>query len=326
MCMCTAATYKTKDFYFGRTLDYEFSYGDEVTVTPRNYPFQFRYMGEKSSHYAIIGMAHVVGDYPLYYDGINEKGVGMAGLNFVGNAVYQEVSDNRENVAQYEFIPWILTQSASVKEARELLGKMNLVGTPFNEKLPSAGLHWIIADKDEAITVECMADGLHVYDNPVGVLTNNPPFETQMFLLNNYMNLSEKQPENHFSEKLPLKTYSRGMGALGLPGDLSSASRFAKVAFTKMHAISGEGEAESVSQFFHILGSVDQQRGCCEVAEEKYEITLYTSCCNADRGIYYYTTYDNHQITAVDMHHEDLDGSSLSRYPLVTGEQIRWVN
>lgn len=93
-----------------------------------------------------------------------------------------------------------------------------------------------------------------------------------------------------------------------------------------MHAISGEGEAESVSQFFHILGSVDQQRGCCEVAEGKYEITLYTSCCNADRGIYYYTTYDNHQITAVDMHRTDLDGSSLSRYPLVTGEQIRWVN
>lgn len=116
------------------------------------------------------------------------------------------------------------------------------------------------------------------------------------------------------------------MGALGLPGDLSSASRFAKVAFTKMHAISGEGEAESVSQFFHILGSVDQQRGCCEVAEGKYEITLYTSCCNADRGIYYYTTYDNHQITAVDMHRTDLNGSSLSRYPLVTGEQIRWVN
>ena len=110
--------------------------------------------------------------------GSTKRDVGMAGLNFVGNAVYQEVSDNRENVAQYEFIPWILTQSASVKEARELLGKMNLVGTPFNEKLPSAGLHWIIADKDEAITVECMADGLHVYDNPVGVLTNNPPFET----------------------------------------------------------------------------------------------------------------------------------------------------
>ena len=83
--MCTAATYKTKDFYFGRTLDYEFSYGDEVTVTPRNYKIPFRYMGEMESHYAMIGMAYVAEDYPLYYDAVNEKGVGMAGLNFVGN-------------------------------------------------------------------------------------------------------------------------------------------------------------------------------------------------------------------------------------------------
>ena len=91
--MCTAATYKTQDFYFGRTLDYEFSYGDEITVTPRNYPFHFRHMSEVVSHYAMIGMAHVAGDYPLYYDAVNEKGLAMAGLNFVGNAVYQEVEE-----------------------------------------------------------------------------------------------------------------------------------------------------------------------------------------------------------------------------------------
>lgn len=76
--MCTAATYKTKDFYMGRTLDYEFSYGDEITVTPRNYPFHFRHMEELENHYAIIGMAHVADDYPLYYDAVNEKGLGMA--------------------------------------------------------------------------------------------------------------------------------------------------------------------------------------------------------------------------------------------------------
>ena len=189
---------------------------------------------------------------------------------------------------------------------------MNLVATPFSEQLPSAQLHWIIADEKSSITVECMADGLHIYDNPVGVLTNNPPFDQQMFMLNNYMNLSPKQPENKFSKDLDFNAYSRGMGALGLPGDLSSASRFAKVAFTKMNSVSGDGEEESVSQFFHILGSVDQQRGCCEVEEGKYEITIYTSCCNATKGIYYYTTYNNHQITAVDMHREKLDGDKLS--------------
>ena len=196
--MCTAATYRTKDFYFGRTLDYECNYGEEVTITPRNYPFAFRHMGEVKTHYAIIGMAHVAADYPLYYDAINEKGLGMAGLNFVGNAKYQEVEQGRENVAQFEFIPWILSQCSSVEEAKEKLGRMNLVGTTFNEYFPAAQLHWLIADKESAITVECMEDGLHVYDNPVGVMTNNPPFPTQMFLLNNYMGLSPRQPQNQF--------------------------------------------------------------------------------------------------------------------------------
>ena len=281
--MCTAAVYRTKDTYFGRTLDYEFSYGDEVTITPRNYPLKFRHIGAIEKNYAILGMAHVVGDYPLYYDAINEKGLGMAGLNFVGNAVYQELS---------------------------------------NESLPTAQLHWMIADTKDCIVVECMADGLHVYDNPAEVLTNNPPFPQQMFLLNQYMHLSPNQPENHFSDKLDLQAYSRGMGALGLPGDLSSSSRFARVAFTRLHSISDDSESGSVSQFFHILGSVDQQRGCCEVSEGKYEITLYTSCCNLNRGIYYYTTYENHRISAVDMHKENLDAAGLIRYTPVTGEQI----
>lgn len=207
-----------------------------------------------------------------------------------------------------------------------MLAEMNLVGTVFAPQFPAAQLHWILADEHACITIECVRDGLKIYDNPAGVLTNNPPFEQQMFLLNQYMNLSPSQPENHFSQQLPLQTYSRGMGALGLPGDLSSTSRFAKVAFTRAHAVSGDSEAESVSQFFHILGSVDQQRGCCEVAEGKYEITIYTSCWNAQKGIYYYNTYENHQITAVDMHREDLDGTTLTRYPLIQKGEIRWQN
>ncbi len=324
--MCTAATYQTHDFYFGRTLDYEFSYGDEVTIAPRGYTFAFRHAGRLASHYAIIGMAHVAQDYPLYYDAMNEKGLCMAGLNFVGNAVYADVIPGRENVAQFELIPYLLGQCASVAEARDRLARLQLVGTPFSAQLPAAQLHWLLADQHQAVVIESMADGLHIYDNPVGVLTNNPPFPQQLFQLNNYMSLSPRQPEKRFAPQLPLAPYSRGMGALGLPGDLSSASRFVRVAFTRMNAVSGDSEAESVSQFFHILGSVEQQRGCCEVRDGQYEITLYTSCCNAARGIYYYTTYENRQITAVDMHRENLNGSALIRYPLITEQQIAHQN
>lgn len=324
--MCTAATYQTKDFYFGRTLDYDLSYAEEVTITPRHYPFPFRHIGVVPYHFAMIGMAYIAADYPLYYDAVNEKGLGIAGLNFVGNADYKEPMQGKDNVAQFELIPWILSQCATVQEARILLEKLNLVNTPFNEQMPPAQLHWIIADREEAITVEAVKDGIRVYDNPVGVLTNNPPFPEQLFQLNNYMHLSPKPPKNLFSDKLPLYTYGRGMGALGLPGDLSSQSRFVRAAFVKMNSVSGDSESESVSQFFHILGSVDQQRGCCEVGDGQFEVTLYTSCCNADKGIYYYTTYENHQITAVNMHHEDLNGACLHRYPLIQGEQIRWQN
>ena len=316
--MCTAATYKTKDFYFGRTLDYEFSYNEEVTITPRNYQFNFRNKESITNHYAIIGMAYVADNYPLYYDAINEKGLGIAGLNFVGNAHYNELQQEKDNIAQFEFIPWILSQCATTKEARRLIEKINLLNVPFSAQLPLAQLHWIISDSEESITVEAVRDGIKIYDNP--------PFDKQLFALNNYMNLSNKSPKNSFAQNLELQQYSRGMGAIGLPGDLSSQSRFVRVAFVKMNSVSGEDEKESVSQFFHILNSVDQQRGCCQLDDGKYEITIYTSCCNATKGIYYYTTYDNHQITAIDMHKENLDGESLIRYPLIKGEHINYQN
>ncbi len=323
--MCTAAAYKTKDFYFGRTLDNDFSYAEEITVTPRNFPFGFLSEGIIKSHYAVMGVAYVPDDFPLYYDAVNEKGLCMAGLNFVGNAFYNQQKNKEINLAQFELLPYILCRCATVDEAVCTLRKINITAETYGN-LPAAELHWMIADKNGAVTVEFVREGLRIYDNPVGILTNNPPFNMQTFNLNNFMRLSSVQPENTFSERIALKAYSRGMGAIGLPGDASSQSRFVRAAFVKNNSVSGESEEASVNQFFHILGSVEQQRGCCAVENGGYEITVYTSCCNADRGIYYYTTYENHSVTAVEMHREDLDSSSLIRYPLVRRENIVYVN
>ena len=324
--MCTAITYNTKDHYFGRNFDLEFSYKETVTITPRNYPFKFKKVKDIDKHYAIIGMAYVSENYPLYYDAINEKGLGMAGLNFPTNAEYKEEKNDKDNIASFEFIPWILSQCSNIEETKKLLDKINIAKINFSKQLQASPLHWIISDKENSITVESVKDGLKIYDNPVGVLTNNPTFDIQMFNLNNYMNLSIEPPENNFSKKLNLDIYSRGMGALGLPGDLSSASRFVKATFTKMNSISGDSESESISQFFHILGSVDQQRGCVHMGEDKYEITIYSSCCNMDKGIYYYTTYENSQITGIDMFKENLDGKDLINYNLIKQQKIYMQN
>ena len=324
--MCTATTYKTKDFYFGRTLDYIMSYTEEVTITPRNFPLPFRNGDTLHSHFAILGMAHVADGYPLYYDAINEKGLAMAGLNFVGYTHYNDPAPDRKNITQFEFIPWILAQCATVADTKHLLQQINLTNIPFSDVFPPSQLHWIIADKHESITVEALREGLRIYPNPLGVLTNNPPFDQQLLRLNDYMHLSRLPPENRFAPALDMQPYSHGMGALGLPGDLSSQSRFVRAAFTKLNSVSGDSEAESVSQFFHILGTVSQTNGCCQWENDAFERTIYTSCCNADQGIYYYTTYNNHQITAVHMHRENLDDTHLFRYPLILDEQIRAQN
>lgn len=324
--MCTAATYKTKDHYFGRNLDLEYSYDETVTVTPRNYPFRFRKVNDLMQHYAMVGMAYVVEDYPLYYDATNEKGLSMAGLYFPGNAHYKPEVREMDNVATFELIPWVLGQCGNISEVRVLLEHINIWNENFSRELPAMPLHWMVSDREETIVLEAVSDGLKIYDNPVGVLTNNPPFDFQMFHLSNYMNVSAGQAENRFSKKIDLKACSKGMGGLGLPGDLSSASRFVKAAFTRLNSVSGDSESESISQFFHILGSVDQQRGCVRLENQLYEITVYSSCCNTDKGIYYYTTYENRQISGVDMYRENLDGRQLICYPLIQNQQIYMQN
>lgn len=329
--MCTAATYRTKNTYFGRNLDYEFSYGESITIVPRKFPLQFRESSLLDQHYAMLGIAFVTPDqngqnYPLFYDGINEKGLGIAGLNFVGNAVYNDHVDGKDNIAQFELVPWLLAQCATVQEARTLLDRINITNTAFSTQLPPSQLHWMISDSQESIVVESVADGLKIYDNPVGILTNNPPFPEQVFNLNNYMQLSAQDPVNNFAPELNLQPYSRGMGAIGLPGDTSSASRFVRAAFTKFHSMSSDDEMSSISQFFHILSAVDQPRGSSNVGDDKFEITIYSSGYNLNQGLCYYNSYNNHQITVIDMHKTDLDANAFINYPMILTEQIQAQN
>lgn len=323
--MCTSISFLTKDHYFGRTLDMDFSYGENVIITPREYPLKFRMTNELKEHFAIIGIGVIEENYPLYYDATNEKGLSMAGLNFPTSAVYYDTVNDKNNIGAFELIPWILSQCASVNEARDLLMNTNVVNIDFSDKYKNTPLHWMISDKDYSITLECVQEGMQIYYNPVHVLTNNPEFPMQIFNLNNYINLTREEPETRFAEGFDLNKYSRGMGALGLPGDLSSMSRFVRASFTRLNSTCGDSESESVSQFFHILDSVSQTKGCVKT-ENGFDKTIYSSCCNTDKGIYYYKTYNNSQISAVNMFNENLDKNRLITYNLNTEQQFYFHN
>ena len=327
MCTSIRFTDNSGNMYLGRNLDWSFGYGEQVRVMPLGFHIPYSFIDDATAAHAVIGMCIDYENYPMFFDCGNDAGLAVAGLNFPGYAEYAEGPvEGKTNIAAYEFPLWVAATFSTVDEVEVALHDVAIVAKSAGEGLGVSLLHWIIGDDRRSIVVEMMADGLHVYENPVEVLTNNPPFPQQMAMLANYRALNPRTPKNTFAPGVDLPELSRGMGGIGLPGDLSSMSRFVKVAFTRGNSKSADDEMSSVSQFFHILGSVDQQRGCCEVSEGKYEITIYTSCCNASRGIYYYTTYTNHQIAAVDMHREDLEGSRLICYPMLDKEEFRQQN
>lgn len=324
--MCTAIAYRKTDLYFGRTLDVAFSFNEHVVITPRNYLFKFRHAASYSAHFALIGMAAVVQDYPLYYEAVNEKGLAMARLNFPQNACYRAPEAGKDNIAVFELIPWLLGQAATLADARKLLARLNLTDIPFSQDFPTAPLHFMISDHTGSIVVEPRAQGLEIFDNPYDVMTNNPPFEYHVWNMQRYMQLSPSNGVNRFSAQYELAPYAVGMGAEGLPGDASSTSRFIRAAFNLTNSYSADNESDNVTQFFHILDSVAMVKGATLTDDGKYDFTLYSCCINADKGIFYYTTYNNRQITAISLHGADLSADTLAVYPLNDAQRISYGN
>ncbi len=313
--MCTAVSFTGNHHLFGRTLDLEHHYDETVTITPRHYPITTRHAGRLDKHYAIIGIATVMNDCPLYYDAANETGLCMAGLNFPRCACYHPVRDGAVNIASFELIPWILGQCQSVDEAVKLLMQMNITDTGFSADMQATALHWMLADRNRCVVIEPLADCLSVVENPVRVMTNSPTLDKHLFNLNNHMGIGTEPSANRFASSIGMSEYSRGMGGIGLPGDMSSSSRFVRAAFTLHNSVCGQSRQEQVVQFFRILGSVFQPRGCVK-AGDGYVMSIYTSCCDADEGIYYFSTYENPSVYCVDMHHTDLDGMIPVSYPV----------
>ncbi len=323
--MCTAVFTNKNGCYFGRNLDVFGSYGEKVIITPMNYVFRFSDGTVLENHYAIIGMAVESEGVPLYFDGANSCGLSIAGLNFPGKCVYNSTVEGKVNVASYEFISRVLCLCKDIEEAKRLAGTMNITKNAFSPRLSPTPLHWIISDRTGSVTVEQTEDGLKVYDNPFGILTNSPEFAFHSENIRNYRHLSNTNPKGSFCDRDELKCISNGMGTMGLPGDYSSTSRFVRAFYVKETSVFEGSEEDKVSQFFHILYSVIHSKGCVK-SEEGYEYTSYSSCINCDEMIYYFTTYSDMSVRAVNMKKENLSDDRLIKYDIKSTNKISYLN
>ena len=310
-------------------MDIEYSFNQSIIFIPRNFKCVNKSnKKELTTKYAVLGMGTIFDDYPTFADGMNEKGLGCAGLNFPVYVSYsKEDIEGKTNIPVYNFLLWVLANFSSVEEVKEALKNANIVDIPISENIPNTTLHWMISDiTGKSIVVEQTKEKLNVFDNNIGVLTNSPTFDWHVANLNQYVGLRYNQvPEFKLGDQ-SLTALGQGTGLVGLPGDFTPASRFIRVAFLRDAMIKNDKDSIDLIEFFHILNNVAMVRGSTRTVEEKSDLTQYTSCMCLEKGIYYYNTYENNQINAIDMNKENLDGNEIKTYKYNKTLSINHVN
>jgi len=313
--MCTGVRFSDDqgNMYFGRNLDWSTGYGQKVVITPRGYKYKSAFLGEMANSPAIIGMAIIEENVPLYFDCANEYGLGVAGLNFPGYASYAPSAiDGKTNVAAYEFPLWLALNFKTVDEVEKVLPNVAIVAKPINEKYPVSQLHWLIGDAKRSIVVEYTEKGMEVFKNDVDILTNQPGYGWHKENLRNYMNLFPQMPkEVRWGEKARMTAFGSGSLMRGLPGDYYAPSRFVRVAYLNTHYPAQSDEASNVSRLFHTLTGVAMIDGAAEMTDGNYEKTVYTGGYSSATKTYYYNTYEDPAIKAIAMKDYDLDSAKL---------------
>lgn len=324
--MCTAISTRGKNHFFGRTLDLECSFGEKAVTVPRQFPFSFIHESKTFRHHAMVGTAHISDGVPLFYDAMNEKGLCAAALNFPEYAYYSDKPRDGINLASFELIPWLLCNFDSVTSAKQALERVTVTSDRFAATLPVTPLHWMIADKERVAVIEPNKDGLKIYSNPIGVLTNSPEFPYQFWRLSDYIKLSPLPPKNSICPSIIFPSPSRGSGALGLPGDQSSTSRFIRAAYSNLNTTAADSPHGEISRFFHILGTVNQPMGNAVTDTGDPIYTVYTSCMDSSSKTYYFTTYNNRQIRAIKLIGTDLGADKMNVFEMDGEESITILN
>jgi len=329
--MCTGLTLSTKDgkHFFGRNLDVPASYGQAVHIIPRNFDWTNVVTGEKlTSKYACISMAIVVDNHPLLFDGVNEKGLAGGGLNFTHFAKFsEEAVPGKTNISAADFLYWALGNFSDLTELREALQNLVLTNIPVKENLPVSGLHWMFTDlSGKSIIVENMDDGMHIYDNPVGTLTNDPTFPWHLTNLRQYVTIDTKTPQPRQMGDVLMHPFGHGLNMCGLPGDASPASRFVRTVFFRDSIVDANDEISGVTAFLNVLTGVTVLKGSEVDPDGSMNYTVYKSAMCQETGTYYYTDYYNRRINAIKLNNADLDGKEITSFSYNNEQDILFQN
>lgn len=301
--MCTSLTLASSQghYFLARTMDFDFELQGKPTYIPRHYQFNSDLGHTYTAQYGFLGTGRNIGEYILI-DGVNEHGLSGAALYF-NESVYQtseNAAPGQVNLASHEVLNWILGNCRNINDLVEQLPRLNIVGAKNHLLQIVVPLHWIITDQTgHCVVLEARADGLKLLENPVGVMTNSPEFEWHLKNLSNYNHL---QPEPHQQRQygaLKVKDFGPGAGALGLPGDYSSPSRFVRASFLRNYTVQQENDQATLNAMIHLLNNVDIVKGVKVMANGVVEYTQYRAYYSLSTHTYYIQPYQDQNLYEV---------------------------
>lgn len=322
---CTSFIIRATDnsVVYGRTMEFGMDMKSQVMVIPRGYALQAAYAKDGKSmawksQYAVVGM-NALGQTSLV-DGLNERGLAGGVLYFDGFARYADparVSAEKKLLAPWDLLTWALTNYASVDEVKNALAGVAIVGV----SQPAMGgevppVHYTLHDKaGKSIVIEPVNGELRVYDNPLGVLTNSPPFEWHMINLGNYVKLSAMEAPAQTLQGQVIAPLGQGSGLLGVPGDPTPPSRFVRAVGYTISAAKQAPGLPSVKLAEHIANSFDIPKGWIEAQEKgrKFmDYTQWTIIADLSSSRYYIKSYEDQTLRSVALADFDLNAKHIA--------------
>jgi len=329
---CTSFLLPTSDggYIYGRTLEFGVDLESKGISIGRGTKLRGTGLDGKAgsgvkweAKYAAIG-ANGLG-LPIIMDGFNEQGL-AGGLLYAPNiSEFQTITpaESDLSIASYEMLVYALTNFATVDEVKEGFRKIKVNQSPLKFFKGVVPLHMTLHDASgKSIVVEYIGGELQIHDNPTGVLTNAPHFTWHLNNLGNYANLSTSNPAPIKVGDINFSSPSSGGGMMGLPGDMSSPSRFVRAFFMAQNVPAKQDAQQQVSNAFHILNNFDISPGLVSLgggfggATGGFEKTYWSSVSDMKNQIFYIRTYNDPGVQAMRMADIDLSIPEIKTYNL----------
>lgn len=329
--MCTSIFTITKDskHLLSRTMDFSYPLEPNPIYLPRDYRWiSATNNDEYTNQYGFVGAGRLLDDSYFVADGVNEKGLCIAELYLPNEVHYSDsVHENHVNFAPHEFILWVLGNFATIAELEGKLADVRLIAQSVPVLNIITPLHWIITDKTgRCVVIEPTEETLVIKDNPIGVMTNSPRIEWHITNLSNYLHIRPQQFDAVKFGNYEANAFSQGTGTLGLPGGFTPPERFVRAAFLKEHILQASSEVEGVTNAYHILNTVRIPKGIVVTPENTDDYSQYVGTMCNESLTYYYSSYENYQITKVTLTEQLLASKEPITFEMDAFENIKDLN